>query len=115
MTRVGDFHLLNNTLLVAVLLFAIGAAGAMARRSRASLTISFGVMILAGMTAVIGIGSFYADFAGRSLWTFFFAISLMAVAVVLVIVVSAQRGDSVADDAERTQPTVGDSAGGPDA
>lgn len=70
MPTAPDYLLLNNTLLVAALLIAIGAMGIMHRRNRVTLVVSFGILLLAGLIVVTGFSAFHDDILGRTLWGF---------------------------------------------
>ena len=62
-----DYHLLNNTLTVAALLFATGVIGFVARRNLVVMILSAGLMLQAGMLMLVSFGAFHGNAAGQAL------------------------------------------------
>jgi NADH-quinone oxidoreductase subunit K len=60
-----DYHLLNNSLVVATLLFTLGAVGFLSRRNLVVVMLSSFIMLQGVAMAVAGFGSFYQDRAGE--------------------------------------------------
>jgi NADH:ubiquinone oxidoreductase subunit K len=90
MNLLHDYHLLNSSLLIAVVLFVLGAVGFAARRNLIVMFFSAAIMLQAVSLSLCAFGNFHGDWTGRTAgWmilalTTVFGILVAAVAVVLV-------------------------------
>ena len=87
MNAVGDYHLLNSSLLIAVVLFVVGIAGFVARRNMIVMFLSAGVMLQGVTRALCAFSSFHGNWSGRIAALFLLMTTVVVVAVVLAIVV----------------------------
>jgi NADH-quinone oxidoreductase subunit K len=87
MNAVGDYHLLNSSLLIAVVLFVLGIAGFVARRNVIVMFLSAGVMLQGVTLALCAFSSFHGNWSGRIAALFLLMTTVVVGTVVLAIVV----------------------------
>ena len=87
MNPVGDYQLLNSSLLVAVVLFVLGVVGFVARRNLIVMFLSAGVMLQGVTLALSAFSSFHGNWSGRIAALFLVMVTIVIGSVVLAIVV----------------------------
>ncbi len=80
-----DYHLLNNTLIVGALLFALGAMGFIARRNAIIAVLSFGIMLQGVLLSLVSFGMFHRNDSGQIFALFALAVSVCQGAIAFVL------------------------------
>lgn len=65
-----ELQSLRNLILVGAVLFGLGAAGMVVRRSMLRILLSWGLMLQGGVLLLVGFGQFYGTWDGQSLALF---------------------------------------------
>ena len=87
-----DYHLLNSSLLIAAVLFVLGAVGFAARRNLVVMFFSAAIMLQAVSLSLCAFSSFHGDWTGRTAGVFVLALTtLFGVVVAAVAVVLVER------------------------
>ena len=84
MLAIFDFQLLNHSLVVGVLLFALGVVGFVARRNMAVMMISAGVMLQGVVLTLTAFGTFHGTWSGQ-----IFSVVVLVVAIALGVIAAA--------------------------
>ena len=92
-----DYHLLNNTLMVAALLFATGVIGFVSRRNLVVMILSAGLMLQAGMLTLVSFGAFHGHAVGQVFSLFALAVMIFEGALALVVCVFFVRREKSLD------------------
>ena len=97
MLAAHDYHLLNDTLTVAALLFATGVIGFVARRNLVVVILSAGLMLQAGMLMLVSFGAFHGNAAGQVFSLFALAVMVLEGTLALVVCVVFVRRENSLD------------------
>ena len=96
MSAVYDYHLLNSSLLIAIVLFVLGAAGFLSRRNLIVMFLSAGVMLQGVTLALCAFSTFHGNWMGRAGALLLLSVTVAAGTVVLAtVVVFTQRKQSI--------------------
>jgi len=92
-----DYQLLNNTLTVAALLFAVGVIGFVSRRNLVVIILSAGLMFQAGMLVLVSFGVFHNNAAGQVFSLFALAVTVFEGTLALIVCVFFVRRENSLD------------------
>jgi len=80
-----DFHLLNNSLIIGALLFALGAVGFVCRRNIVVMMLAIGMMLQGVMLTLTASGAFHGDVIGEVFSLFLLVVATLQGALTLAV------------------------------
>lgn len=86
-----DFHLLNNSLIIGALLFALGAVGFVCRRNIVVMMLAAGMMLQGVTLTLTASGAFHGNVTGEVFSLFLLVVATLQGAMALAVFAAAKR------------------------
>jgi NADH-quinone oxidoreductase subunit K len=88
MPEIHDYHLLNNSLIVGVLLFVLGVIGFASRRNPVVVLLSVGMMLQGVTITLNSFGAFHGNWSGQVFSIFMLALTVIQGMILLATAIS---------------------------
>jgi NADH:ubiquinone oxidoreductase subunit K len=110
MLAIFDYQLLEHSLIVGVLLFALGVVGFVARRSVGAMLVSAGVMLQGVVLSLMAFGTFHGSWSGQAL-SLAVLLAAMAIGTIAAAVMAALARAEGSLDTDRLRRLGNEAAG----
>lgn len=88
MPEIHDYHLLNNSLIVGVLLFVLGVIGFASRRNPVVVLLSVGMMLQGVTITLNAFSAFHGNWSGQLFSIFILALTVIQGIILLAMAIS---------------------------